>query len=149
MPHPKRDTRKYRGSRTHGYGRVGQHRKGGQRGGKGKAGLHKGGWTWTVKYDRYHFGKYGFSRPQRTLRSSETRFLNIGQIEDMLDNLLDQKIAKKEAGKISVNLLKLGITKVLGNGNISHPIAITAPSFSKIAIKKIEAAGGKTIVPKA
>ncbi|MEM4427493.1 MAG: 50S ribosomal protein L15, partial [Zestosphaera sp.] len=39
-----------RGSRTHGYGRVGQHRKAGSRGGRGAAGLHKHKWTWVVKY---------------------------------------------------------------------------------------------------
>lgn len=147
MPHSKRDIRKYRGSRTHGYGRVGQHRKGGQRGGKGKAGLHKGGWTWTVIYDKKHFGKYGFHRPPRTI--PEIRNLNIGQIENMLDRLLEQKIAIKQGGRISVNLLELGITKVLGSGKISQPLTITAPSFSKTAIKKIEAAGGSAIGPEA
>jgi len=38
MPHKLRKTRKMRGSRTHGYGQVGQHRKSGSRGGVGKAG---------------------------------------------------------------------------------------------------------------
>ncbi|NVM30784.1 MAG: 50S ribosomal protein L15 [Candidatus Helarchaeota archaeon] len=145
MPHSKRDIRKYRGSRTHGYGRVGQHRKGGQRGGKGKAGLHKGGWTWTVKFDRYHFGKYGFKRPPRII--SHARIINLGQLEIVIDKLLAQKIAKQDGNKISVNLLELGITKVLGSGKISRPLIITAPSFSKIAIKKIEDAGGSALGP--
>ena len=147
MPHSKRDTRKYRGSRTHGYGRIGQHRKGGQRGGKGKAGLHKGGWTWTVKFDKYHFGKYGFKRPPRTI--PEIKTLNLGQIENMLDTLIAQNIAIEKDNQISINLLNLGISKVLGSGSISSPMTITAPSFSKIAIKKIEAAGGTVIIPKA
>ena len=147
MPHSKRDTRKYRGSRTHGYGRIGQHRKGGQRGGKGKAGLHKGGWTWTVKYDKYHFGKYGFKRPPRSI--PEIKTLNLGQIESMLDTLIAQNIAIEKDNQISINLLNLGISKVLGSGSISSPMTITAPSFSKIAIKKIEAAGGTVIISKA
>ena len=145
MPHSKRDVRKYRGSRTHGYGRVGQHRKGGQRGGKGQAGLHKGGWTWTVKYDPKHFGKYGFKRPPRSI--PEIKFLNIGQIESMLDSLLDKKVATKDGDRISVNLHTLGIAKVLGNGNLSRPLTIRARSFSKGAIRKIEEAGGSAISP--
>ena len=28
------------------------------------AGGHKHHWTWMVKYDPNHFGKYGFKRPQ-------------------------------------------------------------------------------------
>lgn len=147
MPHSKRDVRKYRGYRTHGYGRVGQHRKGGQRGGKGKAGLHKGGWTWTVKYDKDHFGKHGFNRPPRSI--PEIKILNLNQLENMMNILLDQKIAVKKGDQISINLFELGISKVLGTGKLSHPINITAPSFSKIAIKKIEAAGGSAIVPQA
>ena len=145
MPHSKRDTRKYRGSRTHGYGRIGQHRKGGQRGGKGKAGMHKGGWTYTVKYDKYHFGKYGFKRPQRML--PKVNLINVGQLEQILDTLLAQEIAKEEGKSISINLCKLGIDKVLGDGNLSRPLTITAPHFSKLARSKIEAAGGTAIVP--
>lgn len=145
MPHSKRDTRKYRGSRMHGYGRIGQHRKAGQRGGKGKAGLHKGGWTYTVKYDKNHFGKHGFKRPPRII--AESKILNIGQIDLMIDGLISEKIAQKEGNQITVNLFKLGITKVLGNGKLTRPFVITAPNFSKTAIEKIEAAGGSAVTP--
>ncbi len=147
MPHSKRDTRKYRGSRTHGYGRIGQHRKAGQRGGKGQAGLHKGGWTWIQKHDKNYFGKNGFKRTHRIV--PETIFLNLNQIENQIDNFIEQKIAQKEGNQINVNLIKLGITKVLGSGTISRPLNITAPNFSKSAIEKIEAAGGSVIVSKA
>ncbi|MEM0231544.1 MAG: hypothetical protein QXG78_00335, partial [Candidatus Methanomethyliaceae archaeon] len=56
--------RKQRGSRTYGWGTVGQHRKSGMRGGFGNAGLHKHKWSWTIKYGKDHFGKYGFIRPK-------------------------------------------------------------------------------------
>ncbi len=147
MPHSKRDTRKYRGSRTHGFGRVGQHRKGGQRGGKGKAGLHKGGWTWTVKYDKNHFGKHGFQRPSRII--PETKIINVGQIENMIDTLLEQKIATQQNNQITLNLADIGVTKVLGSGNITRAMILTAQHFTKKAIKKIEAVGGTAIVPEA
>lgn len=35
--------------------------------------------------------------------------------------------------------------KVLGAGNIDHPVTVAAVSFSKTAVEKIKAAGGKTI----
>jgi large subunit ribosomal protein L15 len=147
MPHSERDTRKFRGSRTHGYGRVGQHRKAGQRGGKGRTGYHKGKWSWTVKFAPNYFGKHGFRRPDRVI--PEIVLLNIGQLEDMLDNLLAQEIAIQEKNQITIDLNKLGITKVLGNGKLSRPFTITAANFSKTAISKIEAAGGSAIVSNA
>ena len=36
--------------------------------------------------------------------------------------------------------------KVLGEGNISHPVEIKAHKFSKSALEKIEKAGGKAVV---
>ena len=113
--------------------------------GKGKAGMRKGGWTWTVKYDRYRFGKHGLHRPVRTI--AKIKILNLGQLNNMIDSLISQKIAKEEGGTIQVNLIDIGITKVLGSGKLSRPINITAPSFSKIAIEKIQAAGGTAIIP--
>ncbi|HUY01317.1 MAG TPA: uL15 family ribosomal protein [Candidatus Deferrimicrobium sp.] len=147
MPHSERDTRKFRGSRTHGYGRIGQHRKAGQRGGKGRVGYHKGKWSWTVKFAPDYFGKHGFKRPPRIV--PEINHLNIGEIENMLDLLLAQNIAIQEKDHTTIDLNKLGITKVLGNGNLSRPFTITAANFSKTAISKIEAAGGAAIVSKA
>lgn len=35
--------------------------------------------------------------------------------------------------------------KVLGHGHIDHEVTVAAPMFSKTAIKKIAAAGGKTL----
>ncbi|ABN69917.1 LSU ribosomal protein L18AE [Staphylothermus marinus F1] len=35
--------------------------------------------------------------------------------------------------------------KVLGSGNIDHPVTVAAVSFTKTAIEKIEIAGGKAI----
>ena len=59
-----RKIRKMRGSRTVGGGSSKKRRGAGHRGGRGNSGLHKSKWTWVVKYDPNHFGKYGFKRPQ-------------------------------------------------------------------------------------
>jgi large subunit ribosomal protein L15 len=54
--------RKQRGSRVHGYGRIsGGHRKSGQRGGTGKAGLTKHHWILTIKNKVFENNK-GFVR---------------------------------------------------------------------------------------
>ncbi len=145
MPHSKRDIRKYRGSRTHGYGTIGQHRKGGQRGGKGKAGMRKGGWTWTVKYDPKRYIKDGFQRPPRIM--PDVNPINLGEIENKLEILLTKGIAVQKGKEVSINLAALGVSKVLGSGKITRPLTISAPSFSKTAIQKIEAAGGTAVIP--
>jgi large subunit ribosomal protein L15 len=44
-----------------------------------------------------------------------------------------------------INLKGEGL-KVLGNGEISHPLVIQAQAFSRVAREKIEAAGGKAEV---
>ncbi len=123
-------SRKFRGHRT----RHGSHKKwrgGGSRGGRGQAGLHKHKWSYTVKYDKEHFGKKGFKIPQAIAR--EIRTINLKQIDH---------IATKE----KINVSEFGYDKVLGSGKISKPLTIEAKSFSKSAIKKIEEAGGKAVV---
>jgi large subunit ribosomal protein L15 len=41
------------------------------------------------------------------------------------------------------------LVKVLGDGKISRAVTITADKFSASAVKKIEAAGGKTVIKEA
>ena len=65
MPHKLRKIRKQRATRYHGWGQVGQHRKSGGRGGKGKAGGRKHFWIRTVKYEKdsdCNFDVIGFVR---------------------------------------------------------------------------------------
>lgn len=63
MPTRLRKVRKQRGSRTHGYGQVGQHRHSGKQGGHGNAGLHKHKWSWLIINDPNHFGRDPFRPP--------------------------------------------------------------------------------------
>ena len=141
MPHRKRKVRKKRGSRTHGYGRVGQHRGGGQRGGHGKVGFHKHKWTYTVKYDPDRFGKHGFKRPIR----KEVSAINVGKLDEQIESLLDSKQAEKTKEGVKVYLNRLGFEKLLGKGKVTHPLIIQVDSCSKSAAEKIEEAGGKIL----
>lgn len=122
---------KYRGRRSQGYGLHKKHRGGGSRGGRGQAGMHKHKWSYTVKYDPDHFGKRGFKRP--FAEGGRPKSINLRDIESLAE------------GKKKIELEKFGYDKVLGGGSIESAIEIVAASFSKKAVEKIEAAGGKAL----
>ncbi len=80
-------------------------------------------------------------------------FTNIFRIKFNIINLQD---LEKIGGEDPITLESLrkkrlvkgkGPIKVLGNGSLTKPLTIYAKKFSKSAIKKIEEAGGKAIVP--
>ncbi len=107
------------------------------------AGMHKGKWTWTIKYDPDHFGRSGFDIPQATKHVYNS--VNIGDIDENAGRLLKEGIAEKVKGRISIDVTKLNCEKVLGCGKASKPLIVKAYSFSKSAVKKIEASGGEAI----
>lgn len=135
----RKKSRKMRGSRTQGYGRVGQHRGSGQRGGKGHAGRHKHLWIWVLKYERDYFGKHGFTR-HGVIRRWLT--LNVSDIEENLERLK----SGEENGIPLIDLTRLGYVKVLGSGKLTKPLMVKAHAFSESAIRKIEEAGGKAVI---
>jgi large subunit ribosomal protein L15 len=128
----KKKVLKFRGKRSYGYGSHKKHRGGGSRGGRGKAGMHKHKWSYTVKYDPDHFGKKGFKRPFASYKRSKA--INLKQLETLAQ------------GKKKIDLKKYGYTKVLGGGMIKSKMEVVAKSFSKKAIEKIEEAGGKAVI---
>lgn len=134
---------KLRGSRTVAGGCSKKRRGAGNRGGKGQAGGHKHHWTWMVKFDPKHFGKYGFKRPQGA--SQVFNPVNVDFLDENSDKLLSQGIATEEDNKIIIDVTELGYNKVLGKGKISKALTIKAPQFSKSAISKIENAGGEAL----
>lgn len=133
MPHKLRKIRKFRGSRTQGYGRIGQHRDSGSKGNR-KVGRHKHLWSKVVTQCPNYFGKHGFHSPQAKNR-----------IESPINLLkLDQLATGAE-----INLTELGYTKLLGTGKITKKLTITIAAASKSAQTKVEAAGGKLILQEA
>lgn len=137
MPHKLRQVRKYRGSRHHGYGQVGQHRKHGTKGYR-KPGRHKSGWSYTIKYEPDYFGKKGFT--PRGL-SKKTNAINVGALGELAEKIS----AEKREGKLFLDLEKLGYDKLLGLGRITKPTLVKVASFSETAAKKIEEAGGQIL----
>lgn len=134
---------KLRGSRTVAGGCSKKRRGAGNRGGKGNAGGHKHHWTWMVKFDPKHFGKYGFKRPQGTTHIYSP--VNVDFLDENSDKLLNQGFATTEDNKIVIDVTELGYNKVLGKGKISKALTIKAPQFSQSALKKIEEAGGEAV----
>lgn len=141
MPHKLRKIRKKRGSRTQGYGRVGQHRKRGSRGVK-KAGRHKHLWSYVVSYEPNYFKKVRSTLPEALRKEDNT--LNVGELEELAQKLAHEKKIRRR--RISIDLKEMGYTKLLGRGKITTPMQVKVASCSGTAAEKIEAAGGQVLL---
>jgi large subunit ribosomal protein L15 len=131
--------RKFRGRRTY-HGSHKKWRGGGSRGGRGRAGLHKHKWTYMVKYDKEHFGRFVNKRYQKRIA-----FVNVDYLSKKAETFLKEKIAQKEGDAIKINVGKLGFGKVLGAGKVTLPLIVEAKAFSKSAEEKLAKAGGKAV----
>ncbi|MCL2642806.1 MAG: 50S ribosomal protein L15 [Candidatus Bathyarchaeota archaeon] len=129
MPHKLRKIRKTRGSRTQGYGRIGQHRDAGSKGNR-KVGRHKHLWSKVVTYEPDYFGKHGFTSPQSLHKRENT--INLQKLIEIAETS-------------TVNLTDLGYTKLLGTGRMTKALTVTVSTCSKAAEEKIVQAGGKVI----
>ena len=134
----KRKVRKLRGSRTMGWGQVGQHRKSGMKGGVGNAGLHKHKWSWTIVYAPDHFGKKGFHSINRLSKSR--KWVNVGQLDEIYES---QKEKKEINGMSLLDLSSMGYDKLLGRGRVSRAYFVVVGRFTAKAKEAVEAAGGK------
>lgn len=140
MPHKERKIRKQRGSRYMGWGQVGQHRKAGGRGGKGRAGGRKHFWLRTVKYEPERFKKVGFLPP--SAKKPATNTINVGELEDLARKIITNYGIE---GGNELDLTAIGIDKLLGRGSIKAPLNIKVAAVTRSAQEKIEEAGGSII----
>ncbi|MEB3851531.1 MAG: 50S ribosomal protein L15 [Desulfurococcales archaeon] len=142
----RRKSRKLRGrTRTMGWGRIGQHRKSGSKGGVGAAGMHKHMWTWVIKYAPTWFGKKGFN-PPRIRVGFRPETINVGELQELVDKLSAAGKLPQEAGRPLVDLAAMGVHKLLGRGTIKTPVKVVVPAASEQAIKKVQEAGGEVVV---
>ena len=85
--------------------------------------------------------KFGFKNPTRI----EYKAVNVSALQT-----LSEALGKAEIGLDDIKIAGLAdakeLVKVLGNGDITAALTVTADAFSKSAVSKIEAAGGKAIV---
>ena len=85
--------------------------------------------------------KFGFTNPNRV----EYKGINVSMLQSLSEKIGAKDITidtLREAGFISKNQL----VKILGNGELTAKLNVTSNAFSKSAVAKIEAAGGKTTV---
>jgi len=132
MPTRLRKVRRLRGSRTHGYGQVGQHRHSGKQGGHGNAGLHKHKWSWLILNDPDHFRRDPFRVPRPNVVS---RWMNVGD--------LDVMAKPGTSAPTALDLDAMGVEKLLGSGEVTRAFHVKVAAFSERAKKKLEQAGGK------
>jgi large subunit ribosomal protein L15 len=137
IPTKKKKNRKQRGSRYCGWGQVGQHRKSGMRGGKGRAGGRKHFWIRTVKYEPERYQHKGFKPPSSKL--PPPTIINVGD----LDNLILSKQVSVKDGVI--NLTTMGFDKLLGRGSVLKKYDIIVDDHSERAKRKIEDKNGSII----
>ena len=137
VPTKKRKSRKQRGSRYCGWGQVGQHRKSGARGGKGKAGGRKHFWIRTVKYDKNRYRNIGFKPPSSL--EPDPEIINVGELEHLARQIHgDYNLI----GIDELDLTSMGVHKILGRGKITIPLKIKVAEASMSAQEKIEEVGG-------
>ena len=115
---------------------------------------HKGYKSRSGASNRFHFegGQTPMARriPKRGLGTGK---FNHMQTKDLVQVINLDRIDKLKVDKIDVNILvEMGIikkadnpVKILGHGEITRAIEISADMFSKTAVEKIEKAGGKVI----
>ena len=83
--------------------------------------------------------KFGFHNINRV----EYRGINVSMLQELAEKANISEInveTLRAAGYISRN----DLVKILGNGDLKAKLEVSAHAFSKSAIEKIEAAGGKT-----
>lgn len=137
----KKSTRQ-RGNTTHGYGSMKKNRGAGHRAGRGNAGsgkradAKKPSLLWKKGYK--HVGKYGFKT-----RNKKPSTINLAFIEQKIDSYVNDKKASKEGELYSIDLPKLGYSKLLGTGKVKRKFKIKVPVASSKAKKKVEEAGGE------
>ena len=114
----------------------------GTKGAQARAGYeHKIGFEGGQMPIQRRLPKFGFKNPTRV----EYKAVNLAAIQALADATGKSEFNVEDivnAGLASKN----DLVKILGNGEVKAAVAITADAFSKSAIAKIEAAGGKAIV---
>jgi len=135
----KKRIKRIRGTRTCGGGSHKKRRGSGSKGGVGNAGAYDVHVIRSLKMGIVK-GKRGSGKHQRA--RSEGKAMNIGELEEMLEELLKQGKAEAKGDGIYLDAGELGVEKLLGKGNITKKLMLKANKISKTAKEKIEQAGG-------
>ena len=114
----------------------------GTKGAQARAGYeHKVGFEGGQMPIQRRLPKFGFKNPTRV----EYKAVNVSDLQALFDATGIEKITLDvivDAGLAPVKEL----VKILGGGELSAKLEVSADAFSKSAIEKIEKAGGKAII---
>lgn len=114
----------------------------GTKGAQARAGYeHKVGFEGGQMPIQRRLPKFGFKNPTRV----EYKAVNVSAIEAVAAAAKINEVSFEHL--FAAGLVANGdLVKVLGNGEIKTALTVNADAFSKSAIAKIEAAGGKAVV---
>jgi large subunit ribosomal protein L15 len=133
----KKRVKRIRGTRTCGGGSHKKRRGSGSRGGVGNAGAHS---HHVVRSLKRGIIKGMHISHQHT--HNDEKALNIGNLEEMLEELIREGKAEEKADGIYLDATELGIEKILGKGEVTKKLMLTANAVTETARGKIESAGG-------
>jgi len=87
--------------------------------------------------------KFGFTNRFR----KEIQIVNLSKLQELIDNELIESVINPEILFSNGVIKKIDIpVKILGDGDLSKPLNVTAHHFSKSAKDKIELAGGTVTI---
>lgn len=132
-----RKVRKYRGSRTYGWGQVAQHRASGHKGGLGQSGMLKHHFSTMLKDFPDHFGHDSSHPPHPNISKKWT---SVRDLDDLF-----VKSGKEDAGKKILDLVSLGYDKLLGGGKVKNAYTVKVNQLTASAQEKIKQAGGEVL----
>ncbi len=132
--------KRIRGTRTCGGGSHKKRRGKGSKGGSGNAGAYEHHFVRSLKRG-IRKGKVRGKRSIHAARRDE-RILNVGELEERLDELLDSGNAEERDDAFIIDTTQLGITKILGKGGVTKKLMVKARAITNEAKAKIEQAGG-------
>ena len=116
----------------------------GTKGAQARAGYeHKIGFEGGQMPIQRRLPKFGFKNPTRV----EYKAVNVAALQALAEAMNATEICSDDLVKAGL-ASKNDLIKVLGNGELTAALTVTANAFSKSAIAKIEAAGGKTNIVK-
>jgi len=140
MIRKRRKKNRLRGQRTHGMGNTKNSRGLGTKGGQGRAGSHKHGFSkyWMT------FGKKGF-KPKTRLAFEEIDLTDLNDYVNAFKRKEESVLSncfKEENGLLVLDLSKKKV-KILSNGSIQEKLVLRHALLSKKAKEKIQGIGGR------
>lgn len=83
--------------------------------------------------------KFGFVNPFRI----EFQVVNVGQLEELArDGKIETEVTPEILYRLGILSKQMAPVKILGDGELTHPMTVVAHRFSAAATQKITAAGG-------